>query len=117
MPIQIEGPGRVRWMGRTRKIQIDTRLFEKAGDGTAFFRTMLNKYSIGDVVLADDGIELSALLMRHDEKDEKVGVGIGHFEVGAAPDGFGGKCFWIVRIDGSRIDFSFKHCLEAKPYD
>ena len=104
-------------MGTTRKIQIDTRLFERAGDGMAFFRTMLNRYSIGDIVPPGDGIDLSALLKRHNEKDEKIGVGIDHFEVGPAPDGFGGKCFWIVRTDGSRIDFSFKHCLEAKPYD
>jgi Protein of unknown function (DUF3223) len=104
-------------MGKARKIQIGDRLFEKAGDGTAFFSKMLNGYAIGNVVSVSDGNELSALLERHDEKDEKVGVGIDHFEVGAAQDGFGGKCFWIVRSDGSRIDFSFKHCLEPKSYD
>jgi Protein of unknown function (DUF3223) len=104
-------------MGKARRIQIATRLFEKAGDGMAFFRRMLNSYSIGSIVSVSDSNELRALLERHDEKAEKIGVGINHFEVGAAPDDFGGKCFWIVRTDGSRIDISFKHCLEAKPYD
>jgi Protein of unknown function (DUF3223) len=78
---------------------------------------MLNSYSPGNVVSVSDGNELSALLARHDEKDEKLAVGIDYFRVGAAPDGFVGKCFWIVRTDGSRIDFSIKHCLEAKSYD
>jgi hypothetical protein len=104
-------------MGKRRSIQIDTRLFEKAGDGTKFFSDMLNRYSIGAIVSPIDSLDLTALLSRHDEITEKVGVGIDHFDVAAAPDGHDGKCFWIVRTDGSRIDFSFKHCLEPKPFD
>jgi hypothetical protein len=104
-------------MGRVRKIQIDTRLFQKAGDGTQFFSAMLNRYSVGDIVSDTDSRDQNALLKRHDEKDEKIGVGIDRFEVGEAPDGHNGKCFWIVRSDGTRIDFSFKHCLEAKAFD
>ena len=104
-------------MGKARKIKLETRLFEKAGDGMTFFRAMLNRYSVGDAVSAADGIDLSALLKRHDETDEKIGVGIDHFEVDFAPDEFSGRCFWIVRKDGSRIDFSIKHCLAPKPGD
>lgn len=78
---------------------------------------MLNKYSIGDVVSSGDSLDLRALLNRHDEIVEKIGVGIDHFEVGAAPHGYTGKCFWIVRTDQSRIDFSFSYCLEPKPCD
>jgi Protein of unknown function (DUF3223) len=104
-------------MGKRRSIQIDTRLFEKAGDGTKFFSDMLNRYSIGAIVSPIDSLDLTALLRRHDEITEKVGVGIDHFDVAAAPDGHDGKCFWVVRTDGSRIDFSFKHCLEPKPFD
>ena len=104
-------------MGRVRRIVLGTRTFEKAGDGTAFFRAMLNRYSTGARVSDDDAKELLALLDRHDERDEKIGVGVDHFEVQAAPDGHPGRCFWIVRTDGSRIDISFKHCLERKPYD
>lgn len=78
---------------------------------------MLNRYSVGDRVNAADGLDLAALLKRHDEVDEKVGVGIAHFKVDSAPEPYSGKCFWIVRADGSEIDFSFPHCLNAKPYD
>jgi hypothetical protein len=100
-----------------RKIKIDTREFKQAGDGMAFFKAMLNRYRVGDRVNEDDGLDLTALLNRHDERDEKIGSGIDYFIVEAAPDGHNGRCFWIVQTDGSRVDFSYKHCLAAKPYD
>jgi len=104
-------------MGKARRISVGTRIFDKAGDATSFFSAMLNRYSVGACVSGTDATDLTALLARHDERDEKIGSGIDHFEVDAAPDGYAGKCFWIVRTDGSKIDMSFKHCLEAKPYD
>ena len=46
----------------------------------------------------------------------KVGVGIDHIEVG--PNGYGGKCFFIVRIDGSSTDISYvKSITPEKPID
>ena len=104
-------------MGKARQIKIDTRLFEKAGDATVFFRKMLNSYRVGEQVNATDGEELHALLKRHDEVNEKVGAGVSHFVVEGAPEPYSGKCFWIVRTDGSKVDFSYSHCLERKPYD
>ena len=104
-------------MGKARKIVLQTRSFEKAGDASSFFSAMLNRYSVGNRISDTDGVDLHALLKRPDEWAEKIGSGIRHFEVDGAPDAFAGKCFWIVRSDGSRIDFSFKHCLRAKPFD
>lgn len=104
-------------MGKARKIDIGTRVFEKAGDGTIFFRAMLNRYPVGARVSDADKKDLLAILNRHDERIEKIGVGVDHFVVEAAPEGYSGKCFWIVRTDGSRIDISYKHCLEPRPWD
>jgi Protein of unknown function (DUF3223) len=104
-------------MGRARRIALETRVFEKAGDATSFFSAMLNRYSVGAYVSDADAKDLMALLKRHNERDEKIGPGIDHFEVDAAPDGHTGKCFWIVRTDSSRIDFSYKHCLQAQVGD
>ena len=104
-------------MGKSREIRIDTQTFKKAEDGTTFFRAMLGRYKVGDEVGVPDALHLTALLKRHDEMTQKIGVGIDHFEVDAAPEPFPGKCFWIVRTDGSRDDFSFPHCLKRKPYD
>ena len=104
-------------MGKSRKIVLQTLTFEKAGEATAFFSDMLKRYKVGSRVSNDDAAHLAALLERHDEKIEKIGVGIDFFEVAKAPDEYPGQCFWIVRTDGSRTDMSFYHCLEKKPYD
>lgn len=53
----------------------------------------------------------------HPQAEEKIGCGINRIEVrtnhvnGASHPGF-----WIVRVDGSEIDFSYKNCVNgAKP--
>lgn len=107
-------------MGKSRTITLPTRTFTKAGDATAFFKEMLNRYPVGDRVSDADAVELAALLTRHDEYDEKVGSGIAGFEVGVPPADvpqFSQQCFWIIRTDGTKIDFSIGHCLARKPYD
>jgi len=107
-------------MGKARKIPLTTRTFDRAGDANTFFKDMLNRYQIGDRVSADDSEDLVALLERHDERDEKIGRGIVGFEVNTPPDDtpqFSERCFWIVRTDDTRIDFSYIHCLAPKPYD
>lgn len=107
-------------MGSPRTIKINTRTFEKAGDATAFFKEILNRYEIGERVNVADSADLLALLERHDERDEKIGSGVAGFRVGAPPADappFSTRCFWIVQNDGTVIDFSYKHCLERKPKD
>jgi hypothetical protein len=104
-------------MGKARQINIETRRFDRAGDATAYFSAMLHRYGLGDRVNAEDTADLHALLKRHDEIEEKVGSGIAHFAVDRAPDWENQRCFWIVQDDGNRIDFSYQHCLEKKPYD
>jgi hypothetical protein len=108
-------------MGRARKIVLKTRTFEKHGDGTLFFQEMLGRYEIGERVSNEDAEDLEALLERHDDRDGKVGSGINGFEVNLPPDEkghqFSERCFWIIRVDGSKIDFSYPHCLKRKPYD
>lgn len=107
-------------MGRSRRIVTKTRSFDKAGDATAFFKEMLSRYAIGDQVSAEDALDLSGLLDRHSERDKKIGAGIIGFEVNIPPDDtpqFSQRCFWAVRNDGTKIDFSIGHCLKAQPYD
>lgn len=107
-------------MGKVRSVKLSTRTFQKVGDATAFFKDMLNRYAIGDRISHSDAIESTALIERHQEVIEKIGVGIDHFEVRSPPvdsPPFSKRCFWIIRVDGEAIDFSYKHCLEARPYD
>ncbi len=106
-------------MGRARKVKLETIEFDKIGDAVSFFRLILNKYSRGQIVSDTDAPHLHALLKRHDEMSEKIGVGVHHFKVDLAPPSEGPptQCFWIVRTDGTEIDFSFNHCLKARPCD
>lgn len=107
-------------MGNSRKIKLKTRTFEKAGDATAFFKEILNRYEIGERVNTADSADLMALLERHDERDEKVGSGVAGFTVDTPPEDappFSTRCFWIVQNDGTVVDFSYKHCLARKPND
>jgi hypothetical protein len=107
-------------MGKARRITLATRSFDKAGDATAFFAAMLNRYGIGDRVSAEDAVDLSGLLDRHDNVEEKAGTGIVGFEVNTPPEDvpqFSKRCFWVIRSDNTRMDFSIGHCLKPKPDD
>jgi hypothetical protein len=107
-------------MARSRSITLSTRTFDKAGDATSFFKEILNRYAIGETVSAADALDLAALVDRHDERVEKIGAGISGFEVNNPPADappYSTRCFWIIRADGTKIDISYKHCLEPKPYD
>ncbi len=91
---------------------IDTRSFPKKGDAHAFFKGMLNRYRPGDRVSAPDAADLAALLKHHTEYATKVGSGIDHFCV--MSNLHGTQSFEIVRTDGTRDDFSYKHCITPK---
>jgi len=104
-------------MGRVRSVVIGPRFFEKVGDATNFFTEMLARYVPGGVVSAADASDLAHLLSRHSDVVEKIGPGISYFIVDRAPDNYPGRCFWVVRTDGSKIDFAIKHCLLKHPMD
>ncbi|MGE0651142.1 MAG: DCL family protein [Alphaproteobacteria bacterium] len=74
---------------------------------------MLNRYKPEERVNDSDASDLSALLTRHNEYSDKLGCGIDYFIVSTSPD-HSTKCFWIVRTDGSRIDFSFMRCVDQR---
>uniref|UniRef100_A0A061S9K0 Protein chloroplastic-like n=1 Tax=Tetraselmis sp. GSL018 TaxID=582737 RepID=A0A061S9K0_9CHLO len=53
---------------------------------------------------------LELLKEGHRDASEKIGCGVKHFEAGFHPE-YNAKCFMLVRKDGSRIDFSFRKCI------
>lgn len=86
----------------------------------AHFKEILHKY-VNDQPVTDnaDVSDLSALLRAYDKKREldkepKIGVGISYFKrqsnkiLGWPTDGF-----WIFRIDGSSIDFSYIEAVKS----
>jgi hypothetical protein len=100
-------------MARGKPVELATRFFATQGEASAYFKVMLGRYQPGQQVSPDDGLDLSALLERHDEYALKVGVGLRHFEVMMTEQGT--PCFRIVRTDGSGTDFSYPHCVRGHP--
>lgn len=96
------------------------RNWSKKGAAVEHFKDMLNRYKVGDRVLeASDHSDLASLLEVYDsacgtEEKTKIGNGIGFFEKRLDLDHPGNTaCFFVVRIDGSSIDFSTRRALDV----
>jgi hypothetical protein len=86
--------------------------FSTKKDATEHFRKILYRYEIGKCIPEPDANELAALIERHPEADQKIGVGIAYFTTHVTP--YNNRAFLIVRADGSSTDFSFLKCLDDK---
>lgn len=86
----------------------------------AHFKRILHKY-VNDEKVSDDSdvSDLSALLLAYDKKREldkepKIGVGILYFKRQSNKIlGWPTAGFWIHRIDGSSIDFSYIEAVKS----
>jgi hypothetical protein len=99
-----------------KKIPIDVgcQHFASQKDATNYIREILWAHKPGDYVIASQWIDdLTALLNRHPEAGQKIGVGLRAFLVDK--DESGSQCFWLERTDGSRTDFSFHACIKGQP--
>lgn len=92
-----------------KPLRIGVRDFPRQMDALNFYKEMLGKYPVGQRVSEEDAVDLHALLARHKDVGHKIGCGVSHFQV--EKDGYGGRCFWIVRVDGSQEDFTYKRCV------
>jgi len=97
-------------MGRAKPIILESITFATHTKALEFFSQMLNRYYPGERISAEDASHLSSLLKRHPDYSRKAASGIDFFEVMIAAD-YGSKCFFIVRPDGGREDFSFRRCI------
>ncbi|WP_420998544.1 DCL family protein [Cupriavidus sp. 30B13] len=108
-------------MGRPVPISLPNgRQWLKKGDAVEHFKAILARYADGDRVLdATDHDDLSALLKVYDAVvpaggPTKTGSGVGHFERRPDRDHPGRtSCFFVVRTDGSSIDFSTRRALDV----
>lgn len=96
----------------TRKIQmvVDGQVFKTKKSLREKCQGILKRYNPGESLPHEDQRFLACLLTTyHPEADLKVGVGIRRIRVDR--DGYGYKCFWLDRTDGSTTDFSFNSCI------
>ena len=96
------------------------RRWLKKGDAVDHFKAMLNRYEVGDRVEdPTDHADLAALLEVYDSvipvgEPTKAGVGVAYFKKGFDVDHPGNTvCFFVVRRDGSSIDFSTRRALDV----
>lgn len=108
-------------MGKTVPICLPNgRNWPKKGDAVEHFKAMLARYSDGARVTdPSDHSDLASLLQVYDSvlnpgEPTKAGTGVSHFERRKDQDHPGHtSCFFVVRTDGSSIDFSTRKALHV----
>lgn len=106
-------------MGKAKTISLPNgRTWPKKGDAEDHFKAMLARYRDGSRVSdARDHSDLASLLEVYDSvlepgQSTKAGVGVSHFERRKDQDHPGHtSCFFVVRTDGTSIDFSTRRAL------
>lgn len=75
-------------------------------------RAILNTWNLGAHIAGEDDVLLRAAIVLHPEAEGKIGAGVAHFEVrlNLWRDRIKQRGLWIVRLDGSEIDFSIYMC-------
>nr|WP_231615209.1 DCL family protein [Pseudoalteromonas sp. SWYJ118] len=72
-------------------------------------RRRINAYETSEVLKKEDQLFFEELFKLHDGHDKKVGLGIKHIQV--ERDFNNNRCLYIHRVDGTKIDISWVHCV------
>ena len=78
-------------------------------------RKILYGHALWVPLPAEDVAFLCALLARHRSADKKIGAGVATIQVAVVPP-YETRGFEIMRVDGTRTDFSFLECLRPSPH-
>lgn len=72
-----------------------------------------NEYQLGDKLnTEDEKFILEKILVHHQDKEAKVGCGVDYVMIDSHAE-HQVSCFWVVRKDGTKTDFSYWKCLEG----
>lgn len=107
-------------MGKAKIISLPNgRTWAKKGDAVDHYKAMLARYRDGSCVSDPvDHNDLASLLEVYDSvldagEPTKTGGGVSHFERRKDQDHPGNtSCFFVVRTDGTSIDFSTRRALD-----
>lgn len=77
------------------------------------YRAIRDAHKDGGMIPEPHATQLHWLLDRHPEAAEKRGAGVAGFRVRKAMGGT--ECFWVIRVDGTTTDISFRYCIDGKP--
>jgi len=73
-------------------------------------RAILNLKKDGEKLTGNDEDFMKEIIKFHEKNDQKM-KNFTHFEVGQHPDFEKTRCFFAVKKDGSKEDFSVQKCL------
>ena len=96
-----------------KPVQVGSESFKTKGEAKERARTILKETAMGEFVADEHLPFMSSLFWMHPDALEKAeGEDFPRFLVGG--NGFGYRCFYVVRDDGSMTDFSFNICIDGK---
>ena len=75
-------------------------------------RSILHLKNDGEALTDKDEAFMKDIIQFHERTDEKM-KDFEHFEVGNHPDFDKTRCFFVVRKDGTKTDFSVTKCINA----
>ena len=84
--------------------------FKTKKSATEEARSRINQYMAGSKLNASDEHFFRSLFTLHSEYEEKVGPGIDYITVEL--DFHRNRCLYIHRVDGSKVDCSWVHCIQ-----
>ncbi|KAF5758947.1 hypothetical protein HanRHA438_Chr16g0747821 [Helianthus annuus] len=97
-------------------IDWEDQILEDTVPLVGFVRMILHssKYASGERLSPEhERTILERLLPYHPESEKKIGCGINYITVGYHPDFESSRCLFIVRKDGTMVDFSYWKCIKG----
>lgn len=95
-------------MARAQPIEIAGVPFSKKSAALSYMRGILTKYHPEEMISKVDARFMAKALENHPDASEKIGLGVKSIFVRRAD--YGTKCFWVERLDGAEVKFSYKYC-------
>ena len=92
-------------------IYLGVQKFKSIKEMQSFFGKLLKSYQPGNPIAEAEAATMKELLKYHTNAEKKIDD-IDHFEVGKHPQFSETNCFFIVRKDGTKEDFSFNKCIK-----
>ena len=99
-------------MSRAQQLTIGQWSFETRKAADRFVKDLLYRQPLKMPIPEPHHSFVTALLSMHPRAEQKIGKGIDHFTVEHSVRG--GRCFCLIRIDGTKADFTFYECVTVR---
>lgn len=75
---------------------------------------IIRRYGFNQPLYGRDFDFMMSLIARHPRATEKIGAGVAQIVIRKHPVYHASKTLWIIRKDGTTIDFSYQKCIEGE---